>query len=387
VAPAHDDDPGNGFHGIAPDARIVSLKVADAFGATDVVQVLIAIDWVVKHRRDGDLDIRVLNLSFGTDATQDYRIDPLAYAVEMAWRRGIFVVVAAGNQGYGSSKLNAPAYDPYIMAVGASDPNGTRTRTDDIVASFSSRGVASRRPDLVAPGRSVTSLRTPGSFIDTRYPGGRVGPDPARFFRGSGTSQAAAVISGAAALVIEQREKIKPDQLKRLLMDTAYELPDADPLSQGEGLVDLGAALETATPGWVQTWPRATGQGTLEGSRGSHHLSDDGIKLKGEIDIFGLGFDAGRWAVRANRGTSFADGKWMGRTWTGDCWCSDSWSGDAWQGRSWTTGTWTGRSWTSASWTGRSWTSTGWTGGAWTGRSWTSSSWHGDVWSSSDWGP
>ncbi len=89
----------HGFLGVAPDARIVSIKVADNTGAVDVTQVIAGIDWVVQHRNEGDLNIRVLNLSYGTDSKQGYQIDPLAAAVERAWDAGIVVVVAAGNDG------------------------------------------------------------------------------------------------------------------------------------------------------------------------------------------------------------------------------------------------------------------------------------------------
>ncbi|MGH2820785.1 MAG: S8 family serine peptidase, partial [Actinomycetota bacterium] len=147
-----DADDGDG---VAPQSRIVSVKVADAHGATDVSQVIAAIDWVVQHRRDNGLNIRVLNLSFGTDGVQDYRIDPLAYAAEVAWHKGIVVVAAAGNSGFGTAKLNNPAYDPYLLAVGAADLKGTTDTRDDVIPSWSSRGNAARGPDLVAPGQSI----------------------------------------------------------------------------------------------------------------------------------------------------------------------------------------------------------------------------------------
>src|SRR5919108_335798 len=124
------------FMGMAPGARLVSVKVADAMGATDVSQVIAAIDWVVQHRHDNGMNIRVLNLSFGTDGVQDYRLDPLTYAVEVAWRQGIVVVVAAGNRGSEATRLDNPAYDPRILAVGASDPQGTPDIKDDAVAGF-----------------------------------------------------------------------------------------------------------------------------------------------------------------------------------------------------------------------------------------------------------
>ena len=88
------------YLGMAPDARIVSLKVAVADGGADVSQVIAAIDWVVQHKNDNGLNIRVLNLSYGTDSAQDYEVDPLAFAVEQAWKAGIFVVAATGNDGF-----------------------------------------------------------------------------------------------------------------------------------------------------------------------------------------------------------------------------------------------------------------------------------------------
>jgi subtilisin family serine protease len=387
---ARDDEIERGneehFLGIAPDARIVSVKVADAFGATDVSQILAAIDWVVEHRRDDGLDIRVLNLSFGTDGTQPYTIDPLAYAVEVAWRKGIFVVVAAGNEGYGSPALNNPAYDPFVMAVGAADGNGTYGSDDDVVASFSSHGTKRRRPDLLAPGKSVVSLRAPGSFLDLRHPGARVGDTP-RFFRGSGTSQAAAVVSGAAALVIQQRPLITPDELKRLLTRTAYKLPKAHMEWQGAGMVDLKKARDTRTQRWLQPWTWSDGTGTLEGARGTYHLENEGVVLRGERDIFGRAFVSSTWARASADGTAWDEGRWLGRMWTGDCWCAETWAGSAWSGRMWTHSAWSGRMWTSSAWSGRLWTGGAWTGGAWTGRLWTSSTWSGNVWSGAGWGP
>ncbi|HYO60431.1 MAG TPA: S8 family serine peptidase, partial [Actinomycetota bacterium] len=257
------------FVGVAPDARIVNVKVASHNGATDVSQVIAAIDWVVQHRNSGGLNIRVLNLSFGTDGTQHYTLDPLAYAAEVAWHKGIVVVVAAGNSQFGSPALNNPAYDPYVLAVGASDTKGTFDTNDDVVPDWSARGDGLRNPDLVAPGKSVTSLRAPGSYIDQNHPEGRVN---SRLFKGTGTSQAAAVVSGAAALLLQQRPTATPDQIKALMKSTASKMPVADAQAQGSGVLNLKAAAKAPTPAAVQTWPRATGLGSLELARGSGHL-------------------------------------------------------------------------------------------------------------------
>ncbi|MFQ5517632.1 MAG: S8 family serine peptidase, partial [Acidimicrobiia bacterium] len=239
-----------GFTGVAPQANILSVKVADGNGIADVSQVIAAIDWVVQHRNDQGMNIRVLNLAFGTDGMQDYRLDPLAYAAEVAWRRGIVVVVAAGNDG-NDMRLRNPSYDPFVIAVGANDANGTGRTADDEIPAFSNCGSGERSVDVVAPGRSVISLRVPGSHADTFYPHAAVGD---RFFKGTGTSQAAAMVSGAVALVLDQRPHLTPDQVKDLLISTAQPIPDAPAACAGVGQIDLKAAFRAKTPDTVQDW-------------------------------------------------------------------------------------------------------------------------------------
>jgi subtilisin family serine protease len=356
IAGKENEDKRN-FVGMAPDARIVNVKAADTSGATDVSQVLAGIDWVVQHRTSDGLNIRVLNLSFGTDGVQDYQVDPLAYAAEVAWRKGIFVVVSAGNRGYGSSKLNNPATDPYVLAVGASNPNNTDKVDDDTVPNWSSRGDATRGVDLVAPGKSIISLRVPGSAIDATAPQGRVG---GRYFRGSGTSQAAAVVSGAAALLLQQRPALTPDQLKELLISTARPLKKATATEQGQGLLAVEPARAAKSPtGATQSWPTASGTGSLELARGSAHISDtDGVALTGEQDVFEQAWDGRMWS---------------GRMWSGDSWTAEGWLGRMWSGRMWSGDTWTGRMWS-----GRMWSGDTWSGRMWTGNAWSSAQWGGD---------
>lgn len=369
------------FLGMAPDSRIVSVKVADATGATDVSQVIAAIDWVVKHRNDNGMNIRVLNLSFGTDGTQDYRIDPLAHAVEAAWRKGIVVVVAAGNRGYGSTTVNNPAYDPYVITVGAADAKGSRETKDDKLTDFSSRGDDRRRPDLVAPGQSIVSLRAPGSYADVTYPSARVAD---RFFRGSGTSQAAAVVSGAAALIIQQRPEITPDQLKALLIETAGPIPGAG-TGAGAGMLDLKKARGRETPEAHQSWEPATGTGSLDKSRGSMQLSDAGVVLDGEQDIFGERWVGERWSQESRMETSWVGGFFNGTAWTGDCWCTSTWAGNAWAQVTWTASSWSGTPWSGNRWSGNRWSNGSWSGGSWAGNRWSSATWSGDAWSSATW--
>jgi serine protease AprX len=328
--------------GVAPGARLVSVKVADSNGSTDVSQVIAAIDWVVQRGQRDGLHIRVLNLAFGTDGGGDYRTDPLACAVEVAWKRGVVVVVSAGNGGTTLGRLSDPAIDPYVIAVGAAETNGTRSLADDRVADFSSRGDGSRNPDVVAPGRSIVSLRSPGSYVDTEHPEARVGPD---LVRGSGTSQAAAVVTGAAALVLQKKDNWSPDQVKAALMSGARPIAFEPPPAQGAGLVNVLNAVSASPGSAEQTWEPATGRGSIEGARGSMHTTIRGDTVRGDRDAWGRQFDSTGWAAAS---------------WSGSSWSGSSWSGSSWSGSSWSGSSWSGSSWTGSSWTGSSWTSTEW---------------------------
>ena len=376
-SPVNPGQQTSGYAGIAPGARIISIKVADARGATDVSQVIAAIDWVIQHRRDNGMNIRVLNLSFGTYSSQPYALDPLAFAAEAAWHAGIFVVVSAGNSAPPSGRLMNPAVDPFVMAVGASDPAGTIPVKDDVLLASSARGDGIRNPDLVAPGRSIQGLRVPGSYVDLTFPGGRISD---RYFRGSGTSQAAAIVSGAAALVIQQRPTIKPDALKALLTSTASRLPAADGRGQGAGMVNLAAAVSTKTPLATQLFARSTGTGTLEGARGVYHLVINGVVLDGERDIFGQPFNSAAIAAATLTGTT-----WSGGTWNGSVWTGPGWAGNEWSTVEWTGTTWAGNEWSASEWSGNEWSGSEWSGSEWSGSEWSASEWSASEWSGSEW--
>src|SRR5213079_662055 len=108
IIAGNDGDPG-GYRGVAPQARVVSVKVGAANGAVDVSQIIAGIDWVTEHAHDPGMNIRVLNISLGTSSTQSYMADPLAHAAEAAWRKGIVVVAAVGNDGTTNRLVASPA--------------------------------------------------------------------------------------------------------------------------------------------------------------------------------------------------------------------------------------------------------------------------------------
>jgi serine protease AprX len=373
TAPA---DTAGSYSGVAPDAKLISLKVASNDGATDVSQVIAAIDWVVAHRKDAGLNIRVLNLSFGTHSVQSEQVDPLSHAVESAWRNGIVVVVSVGNDGAAGTNVTMPAANPYVISVGAADTQGTDSPSDDTVATFSSVGNLARHADLLAPGTSIIGLRDPGSYIDVNYPSGLVpGDTTGKLFRGSGSSQAAAVTSGAVALLLQKRPDLTPDQVKTLLTTTASPMPKAIGYAKGAGELNIRTAVGAALPAvGLQLWPRSTGTGSLEKSRGTAHVTDPdlGVDLIGEKDIMGKPWYASVWAAKASTGTAWTGGTWNGSVWTGTAFGTgtNSWTGVSWTGSNWAGLSWSSRSWTSAVWDGRTWTSRSWSGRSWCSRTW-----------------
>jgi serine protease AprX len=376
--------PATAYRGMAPDARIVSIKVATADGGTDVSQVIAAIDWVVQHRQDNGLNIRVLNLSYGTNSTQWFGVDPLAFAVEQAWDAGIVVVAAAGNSGYqskGSSPALAnPAFDRRIIAVGSSDSMGTATLVDDVVPDFSATAKtgSARAPDWVAPGAHIQGLRVPNSYVDMHVPDGAI--LDGRFMRGSGTSESAAITSGAAALVLDKFPQATPDQVKRLITSGAYDMPTQNSRQSGAGELRLGPILSAPLPTYVQTVAPARGGGSLELARGSDHLTRDNVVLTGERDIFGSPFNSVAMAVLEATRSAWSGGVWNGNSWSGNSWSGNSWSGNSWSGNSWS-----GNSWSGNSWSGNSWSGNSWSGNSWSGNSWSGNSWSGNSWSAAGW--
>jgi serine protease AprX len=376
--------------GIAPDAGLVSLKLANTDGSSDVTQIIAALNWVTEHQTAADGNrVRVINLSFGTDSIQPYQLDPLAAAAENAWHHGIVVVVSGGNEGQNAGRLTNPAMDPYVLAVGASDasdsPIGWAT---PMPASFSNSGTAQRHVDLLAPGASLVSLRAPGSFIDVNHPEGRVAGDATgRLFRGSGTSQAAAVVSGAAALLLQANPSLTPDQVKAALVSTATPVL-ASPIYAGAGELDVHAAVEAVKistgpllgpvlgPLAIQHYPVATGQGSLDAARGGSTTTDaDGQPISGETDVQGQPWNAAAWWAAASHRTSWSGGTWMGTTWTGDHWTAGTDGYTRWSSARWSSARWSDADWSSARWSSARWSSARWSSARWSSARWSDSDW------------
>ena len=338
------------YKGVAPKAKLVSIKIAGRDGASDITHVLAAIQWAVSFRND--YGIRVLNLSLGTDSTQPYMLSPLDGAVERAWDAGIVVTVSSGNKGLDPGTIAKPADDPLVITVGALDDKGTPGRGDDAMAGFSGVGPTAAdgltKPDLVASGRSVISLRAPGSKVDTAYPGSRVGT---AYFKGSGTSFSTAVTSGSAALLLEREPNLTPDQVKARLLGNAAPGPVGNPNIDGHGSLDAYAAAHAGTfDSANQGVTRSLGSGDLQLDRGSLQVQiQTGSFLDPILHILSpvLQLVVGNLTAQNQ---IFDQVTYFSSDWTGSSWYGSSWYGSSWYGSSWYGSSWYGSSWYATAW-------------------------------------
>jgi serine protease AprX len=334
---------GGRWKGVAPEASILSVKAAGADGAADVSNILAAIQWVVSFK--DRYNIRVLNLSLGTDSTQDWRIDPLNYAVERAWAAGMTVVVAASNKGPAAGSITKPADDPWVITVGATDDRGTVGVGDDWLPDFTGRGPTAHglaKPDVVAPGAHIVSLRAPGSTIDTRFPNYIDGS----YRQGSGTSMATGVVSGAVALMLQANPGVTPDRVKYALAATARDAASTDPMAVGSGVVDAAGAAFSAPAGTAnQGLTRSTGQGSLALSRGSVQVKTDSLlgTVLGPVLGATLTAQLALWNPGGYTGAQWVPSDWYVSTWEVSRFYRVSWYGNDWPGYTWHGSSWYGQ--------------------------------------------
>jgi serine protease AprX len=268
------------FMGVADNVNLINLRVLNQDGGGRDSGVIAAIQKAISLK--SKYNIRVINLSLGRPVYESYALDPLCVAVEAAWKAGIVVVVAAGNEGRNDSAqtegygtIAAPGNDPYVITVGAMKTMRTATRADDLIASYSSKGPTLFdhivKPDLVAPGNMTISVlasstatlvkASPKNIVAlSSYATNAKGSSS--YFTLSGTSMATPVVSGAVALLLQKNAKLTPDQIKARLMKSAYKTfprssTATDPLTGdrytsqydiftvGAGYLDIQAALSS----------------------------------------------------------------------------------------------------------------------------------------------
>ena len=326
------------FWGMAPDLSIINLKVLDFAGKGTDSAVIAAVDRAIALK--ATYNIRILNLSLGRPVVQSYKTDPLCQAVERAWKAGIVVVVAAGNegrnnavgtQGYGT--IASPGNDPYVITVGAVNDKENYDRADDVMTTYSSKGPTAIdhivKPDLVAPGNRVVSYQAPHSSLVTSYLTNRLAPidyfsigsttPSPYFFKLSGTSMAAPVVAGCVGLLLTIDPTLTPDQIKARLMKTAWRgfpanTTTVDPITGvtyktthdmftvGAGMIDINAAFfSTAKSAGSAASPSVTFNRTLKKTTLNLNSTGAASVVWGESAIFATNVV---WGATVLSGTS-----------------------------------------------------------------------------------
>src|SRR5688572_12458085 len=256
------------YVGIAPNANLINLRVLNSEGVGTAAYVLRALDWIASNR--SAYNIRVVNMSLGMPAIDSYRNDPVCRAVRRLVDSGVVVFAAAGNNGKDSDGnkiyggIHSPGTEPSAITVGAANTFGTDERSDDGVASFSSRGPTRSfttddegvrhydnliKPDMVAPGNKLIDAESDNNYLVTQSPSldaGVSGSDNRKMMYLSGTSMATPVAAGTAALMLQANPSLTPNLVKALLMYSAQPLAGFNMLEQGAGQINVAGAVQLA---------------------------------------------------------------------------------------------------------------------------------------------
>tara|TARA_R110000823_G_scaffold295738_4_gene415619 strand:- start:696 stop:2732 length:2037 start_codon:yes stop_codon:yes gene_type:complete len=272
-------EPTGTYKGVAPDAGIVAIKILDRAGFAHLLDIVRAIQWVVDNRER--YGIRVLNLSIAQQPRWHYWDDPVNQAAMRAWAAGIVVVAAAGNKGPDPMTIGSPGNLPYVITVGAVTDSWTpETRDDDYIPDFSSRGPTPSghvKPDIVALGGHMTGLIHPDSSLAVDQPEDLLSGGE---YASTGSSQAAAFVSGVVALLLQLEPELSPDDVKCKLTSSAEPAINSDgklaysPFEQGYGYVTASRAVTLGE----------TGCGNLDLDISSDILTDRHFFGPAEID-------------------------------------------------------------------------------------------------------
>ncbi|HEY0736770.1 MAG TPA: S8 family peptidase [Herpetosiphonaceae bacterium] len=284
------------YVGIAPEANLISVKVADDNGMSYLSDVVRGIEWVIANRQT--YNIRVMNLSLISSVAESSRTSILAAAVERAWFNGIFVVVASGNSGPNTMQY-PPANDPFVVTVGATGPQSTTNPASPVLAPWSSYGTTQdgfSKPDVVAPGRYISSVLASGECSLARSFPQRV--VDGTYIWMSGTSMSAPVVAGVAALAFQARPEWTNDQVKWLIQNTSTTFGSAAP----------GARLVNAT--------------AIAGYAGTPGLANQGIAINQQL----IGPNGATTYSASSNTISGSTASWSTASWSTASWSTASWS-------------------------------------------------------------
>ena len=322
--------------GVAPDADLVSVRVLDAHGNGTVANVVKAFDWLLRNTTRYHID--VVNLSWGAPQATTYHKDILSALVESLWLSGMTVVAAAGNDGPTNGTVTAPGADPFVITVGSFADHGTAAWGDDTESTSSGRGPTLdgfAKPDTLAPGEHVRSLRVAGvTYLDTA--GNPVGSASDAYVHMTGTSAAAAFVSGVAALVSSAHRRFGPTQIKGAIAASGRPM-NGSPRTA----VDASQAV-------VRTGPANAGL------RPSNLLLQI-LVLSHALRVRGVTWEGTTWDS-VTRDSVTRDGvTWDGVTWDGVTWDGITWESVRWDTVHWRSISWETVSWETVSWEGVTW--------------------------------
>jgi serine protease AprX len=304
------------YPGVAQNAPIVSIRVADANGESMESDVIAACGWIQANA--SKYGIKVVNISMAGASPTSIQFDPLDKAVEQLWFQGITVVAAAGNFGTGSAvdMSAAPGNDPFIITVGATDQNLTSTPADDTITPWSAFGYTAdgfSKPDISAPGRYLIMPVPMGSTIPLAVPSRVVAPG---YMWMSGTSFSSPVVAGAAAQILARHPNWTPDQVKGALMLTASYLPFAGAQAGGVGEVDAARAanLLIAPP--------------------NPNVALDAF-VSPDPTTGAPAFSSAAWSSAVSSNAAWASAAWSSAAWASAAWSSAAWASAAWSSAAW----------------------------------------------------
>jgi serine protease AprX len=316
------------YRGAAPASPIIDVRVTDARGQAITSDVIAAIDWIIAKK--GQYNIGVANFSLVGNTEASFMLDPLNKAVEKLWFSGVVVVAAAGNNGSeaGPTKIGAPANDPFVITVGASDIDSSVSLPDDVRAPWSAYGYTADgflKPDVAAPGRYLVAPVPSGSVLPITKPERIVEPG---YMWMSGTSFAAPIVSGVAAQILARHSGWKPDEVKGALMRTTAYIASQG-LSMGVGEINGEAAAAVNNP---------------------PNPNENLYQFVSSNE-----FDAQAWAAHVSVNSNWTASNWTASNWTASNWTASNWTVSNWAASNWVSSNWTQSNWTASNWTQSNW--------------------------------
>jgi len=331
-----------GYAGVAPKANLMSVDIMNDQGEATVADVVAAADWILQNKTT--YNIKVANFSLHAVSRASVQFDPIDQAVEKLWLNGVVVVAAAGNyavNGAESGVQFAPGNDPFVITVGAADIGTKVSASDDSAAPWSAWGYTPdgfMKPDIAAPGRYMVGPVPTNSVLYSERPGSVTSPG---YMQLSGTSFAAPVVSGAAAMLLGQHPTWTPDQVKGALMLTATPEPKVTLGQLGVGDVNIAAARALRL----------------------NHIPNPNAALDQFVGAAADGtavFNAAAWASAAASDAAWSDAAWSDAAWSDAAWSDAAWASAAWSDAAWASAAWATAAWSDAAWSDAAWSDAAW---------------------------